>query len=181
MKAVLIYILAFAGVTVAVALAVEQLLKANKNNQLPHLTNNALVLAGGILAVLGGGFTVFAFTGTLVPLVIFASIISVVLGAVYAWRRKREKDANEIWEAMLAEDENQARETAQRDPANAAAWARLSEIKQKRGDPRGALELFTKACQLEPTLRNTDRLARLQEAVRALPPLNAPATLKIPD
>ena len=170
MKAVLLYILAFAGVTVAVALAVEQLLKANKNNQLPHVTNNALVLAGGILAVLGGGFTVFAFTGVLAPLIIFASIISVVLGAAYAWRRRREKASNEAWEAMLAEEERQARETAGRDPANAAAWARLSEIKQKRGDPRGALELFTKACGLEPTLLNTDRLARLQEAVRALPP-----------
>ena len=170
MKAVLIYILAFSGVTVAVALAVEQLLKANKKNQLPHVTNNALVLAGGILAVLGGGFTVFAFTGVLVPLIIFASIISVVLGAAYAWRFRREQASKEMWEAMLAEEERQARETAERDPANAAAWARLSEIKQKRGDPRGALELFTKACELEPTLLNTDRLARLQEAVQALPP-----------
>ncbi|MDD2804190.1 MAG: hypothetical protein PHV33_01440 [Elusimicrobiales bacterium] len=170
MKAALTYILAFAAVAAAVALAAEQLVKAGKKNQLPHVTNNALALAGGILAVLGGGFAVFAFTGTLGPLVIFASLISTVLGALYAWRRKRERATNEIWEALLAEEEQEARQTAERDPSNAAAWERLSELRVKRGDLPGALELFTKVCELEPTRRNADRLAELREAVRALPP-----------
>ncbi|OGR80702.1 MAG: hypothetical protein A2X32_09160 [Elusimicrobia bacterium GWC2_64_44] len=181
MKAVLTYILAFAAVAIAVALAAEQLGKAGKKNQLPHVTNNALALSGGILAVLGGGFAVFAFTGTLAPLVIFASLISVVLGSLYAWRIKREKATKEMWEALLTEEEEQASQTAQRDPANAAAWERLSELKVKRGDLRGALELFTKVCELEPTRRNNDRLAELREAVLALPPPKAAATPKIPD
>jgi len=170
MKAVLTYIFAFAAIAAAAALAAEQIAKGSKKNQLPHVTNNALALSGGIVAVLAGGFAVFAFTGTLVPLVIFASLISVVLGALYAWRRKREKETDEIWEALLAEEEAQVRQTAGRDPANAAAWERLSELRVKRGDLPGALELFTKVCELEPTRRNADRLAELQEAVRALPP-----------
>lgn len=177
-KQVLIYIAAAAGIVVAVLLAVDQLVKGSRKNQMPHVTNNALALAGGSLAILLGGLTVFAFTGTLVPLIIFASIISAVLGSLYAWRVKQEKETKEIWEALLAEEERQASETAGKDPANAAAWARLSELKQKRGDLRGALELFAKACELEPTLRNTDRLASLQEAVRALP-RRPPGTVNI--
>jgi len=173
MKAVLTYILAFAGVAVAVAMAADQFFRANKKNQLPHLTNNAMLLSGCILAVLGGGFTVFAFTGTLAPLVIFASLISVGLGAAYAWRLKRKKETDSIWEAMMAEEERQARETAGKDPANAAAWARLAHLREKRGDPRGALPLFEKACALEPTQLNKDRLEQLRETVAALPP---PAT-----
>lgn len=170
MKAVLTYILAFAGVAVAVALAAEQLVAAHRKNQMPHLTNNAMLLAGCIIAVLCGGFTVFAFTGTLVPLVIFASLISVGLGAAYAWRLKRKKETDAIWEAMMAEEERQARETAEQDPANAAAWARLAHLREKRGDPRGALPLFEKACALEPTQLNKDRLEQLRETVAALPP-----------
>lgn len=170
MKAVLTYILAFSGIAVAVALAADQLLAAHKKNQMPHLTNNAMLLAGCILAVLGGGFTVFAFTGTLGPLVIFASIVSIILGAAYAWRFKRRRETDAMWEALMAEEERQARETAAKDPANAAAWARLAHLKEKRGDPRGALDFLEKACALEPTQFNKDRLERLREAVAALPP-----------
>lgn len=167
-KQTLIYLAATAGIAVAVLLAADQFFKASRKNQMPHVINNAMALSGGILAVLVAGLTVFAFTGTLAPLVIFASLISVVLGAVYAWRMKQEKATREVWEALLAEEEEQARQTAERDPANAAAWARLAELREKRGDLPGALELFAKARELEPNQRNTDRLAELQETVRAL-------------
>lgn len=174
MKAVLTYILGFAGVAAAVAVVADQLFTAHKKNQLPHLANNAMLLAGCILAVLCGGFTVFAFTGTLVPLIIFASLISVVMGAAYAWRLKRSRETDAMWEALMAEEERQARDTAEKDPANAAAWERLAHLKEKRGDPRGALELFEKACALEPTQRNKDRLEQLRETIAALPPETGP-------
>ncbi|MDA8130884.1 MAG: hypothetical protein M0011_05205 [Elusimicrobia bacterium] len=106
----------------------------------------------------------------MVPLIIFASIISIVVGALYAWRLKREREVELIWRAMLDEEERQARETAEHDPANAAAWARLSQLKEKRGDLRAALELFSVACKLEPTQLNLDKLDILREKISALPP-----------
>ncbi|MDA8243525.1 MAG: hypothetical protein M0025_05335 [Elusimicrobia bacterium] len=170
MKHVLIYLSAVAAITIAVLLAAEQFFKANKKNQLPHIANNALSLSGGILAILVSGLTIFAFTGVLVPLIIFASMISAVVGAFYAWRLKRDRDTEQVWQALLDEEERQARETAEKDPANAAAWARLAQIKEKRGDLRAALELFSMTCKLEPTQLNRDKLDILREKVSALPP-----------
>lgn len=169
MKQVLTYLAAAAAIATAVLIAVDQFFKAHRRNQMPHIANNALLLSGGILAILIGGLTVYAFTRVLGPLIIFASMISVVLGAWYAWRLKRERDTDQVWQALLAEEERQARETAERDPANAAAWARLAQLKEKRGELRAALKLFGVTCKLEPTQLNLDKLDILREKVNALP------------
>jgi len=170
LKQRLIYFAAASGIGLAVLLALDQIVKAHKKNQLPHIANNAGLLAGGILAILFSGLLIYAFTGTLVPLAIFAAMVSVAVGSAYAWRLKCERETNALWETMLAEEELQAGETAERDPANAAAWAHLARLKEKRGDLRRALELFSIACKLEPTQLNLDRLASLREKVEALPP-----------
>jgi hypothetical protein len=170
MKQRLIYFASTAAVAGAVLLALEQLARAHKRGQMPHIVNNALLLAGGVLAMLMGGLIIYAFTSTLIPLVIFASIVTLVLGAVRVWRFKSDREAEARWEALLAEEELQAGETAERDPANAAAWARLAQLKEKRGDLRGALELLNVACKLEPTQLNLDKLSTLQEKIDALPP-----------
>jgi cytochrome c-type biogenesis protein CcmH/NrfG len=169
MKQVLINFAAGAGLALAVLMALDQLRRANKKNQMPHVVNNAMLLSGGILAVLAAGLLIYAFTGTLVPLYIFSSIITVVVGAFYARRLKQEKETLEMWEALMAEEERQARETAEKDPANAAAWARLAQLKERRGDPRGALPLLARACELEPTRLNLDRLERLKDLISGLP------------
>lgn len=170
MKQVLIYLAALAAITVSVLLAAGQFFNAHKKNQLPHVANNAMLLSGCIMAVLLGGMAVYGFTGKWEPLIIFAALVALAVGPVYAWRIKRDKEAEKVWEALMAEEEQQARETVEKDPANAAAWARLSQMRQRRGDLRGALELFAKACELEPTTTNLSRLEDLREAVSALPP-----------
>lgn len=165
----LINFAAGAGLGLAVIFAADQLRRAHKANQMPHLANDAMLLAGSIIAILAAGLAVYAFTGTLVPLYIFSALVSVIFAIAYAVRAKRDKETNARWEALLAEEELQAGETADRDPANAAAWARLAQLREKRGNLRGALELFSVACKLEPTQLNQDRLADLQERVNALP------------
>jgi tetratricopeptide (TPR) repeat protein len=169
MMRTLINFAAGAGLGLAVIFAIDQVRKAHKANQMPHLANDAMTLAGSIIAILAAGLAVYAFTGTLVPLYIFSALVSIIFAIAYTVRFKREKEANARWEALLAEEELQAGETADRDPANAAAWARLAQLREKRGNLRGALELFTIACKLEPTQLNQDRLADLQERVAALP------------
>jgi tetratricopeptide (TPR) repeat protein len=170
MKQLLINFAAGAGLALAVFFAIDQLRKAHKANQMPHLTNDAMLLSGSIIAILAAGLAVYAFTGTLVPLYIFSALASIIFGIAYAVRLKRDKEANARWETLLAEEELQAGETADRDPANAAAWARLAQLRERRGNLRGALELFSIACKLEPTQLNLDRLASLRERVNALPP-----------
>lgn len=88
----LLYFAAAAAIVPAVLFALDQFVKANKKNQLPHLANNAMLLCGGVLAILLSGMIIYAFTGTLLPLIIFASIVSAAAGAAYAWRLKCQRE-----------------------------------------------------------------------------------------
>jgi len=43
------------------------------------------------------------------------------------------------------------REAARSDPKNAAAWSRLAEIAEKKGEPRRAADYLRKVAELEPS------------------------------
>ncbi len=69
----------------------------------------------------------------------------------YLWRAKTASDNKKIALELLTEEEARVREAARSDPKNAAAWARLAEIIEKKGEPRRAADYLQKAIELEPS------------------------------
>ncbi|GEM_PF-2286914 len=170
MTIMLLYALGTAAFLAASLMAADQLVRANRRDQMPHRLADASTAAACILLPLGSGLVVFAFTGTPVPLFVLSALTAAVGGAAYARHYRGARLAAKAWEAQREEEERQVRETAARDPLNAAAWAGLARARERRGDLKGAAELFAKVCELEPTRGNLEKMGALREAASLPPP-----------
>jgi len=123
---------------------------------------DAVYIAGVVLTVAAAFAVIGLFTGRLAPVKLaFAAII---LGSIatYLWRAKISSDNRKVALELLAEEEAKVREVARADPRNTAAWARLAEIAEKKGDPRRAADYLQKVLELEPSESTELRIRTLR-------------------
>ena len=160
---VMVYILILAGLSVGTLFAVDRIIKVGAKGGNADISLNEVFFSGFALTLIVSAVTVTAFTGVATILWVTVLGMVVVMSLVYVWRRARAARDSKMMEEMLSEEERCVMETAQRDPANTAALVRLAELREQRGDYRGAVDFFQKAWELEPTEYNARRLKDLQE------------------
>lgn len=95
-------------------------------------------------------------------MIMIVAVVGLVLGGVYALSRRKSSGGG-MKEGGAPGEEAGVRETLQRDPLNAAAWLRLSEIAEEKGDYAGAVEYLQKVCELEPSFMNEGKMKTLKE------------------
>ena len=95
-------------------------------------------------------------------MMMIAAVVGLVLGGVYALSRRKSSGGGRK-EGGAPGEEASVMETVQKDPLNAAAWLRLSEISEEKGDYPKAVEYFQKVCELEPSFINERKLKSLKD------------------
>jgi len=116
-----------------------------------NISLNAVFVAGAVLTGTAALAVIGLFTGKLAPVKLAAAAIPIGLIATYLWRAKTASDNKKIALELLTEEEARVREAARSDPKNAAAWSRLAEIAEKKGEPRRAADYLRKVAELEPS------------------------------
>jgi tetratricopeptide (TPR) repeat protein len=112
---------------------------------------NAVFIAGAVLTGTAAFAVIGIFTGKLAPVKLAFFVIPAGLVATYLWRAKTASDNERTALELLSEEEARVREVARTDPRNAAAWTRLAEIAEKKGEPRRAADYLQKGLELEPS------------------------------
>lgn len=112
---------------------------------------NAVFIAGAVLTGTAALAVIGIFTGKLAPVKLALTAIPVGLAATYLWRAKTDSDNRKIAFELLSEEEARVREVAREDPRNAAAWARLAEIAERKEEFAKALDYLEKLRELEPS------------------------------
>lgn len=124
---------------------------------------NAVFIAGAVLTGTAAFAVIGIFTGKLAPVKLAFFVIPAGLVATYLYRAKTASDNKRIALELLSEEEARVREVARTDPRNAAAWARLAEIAEKKGEPRRAADSLRKLAELEPSEETAARIKILKE------------------
>lgn len=161
----LTYIALLAAVVMAVLFGMDRIAKAGSKGGNADISLNTVFFAGLAITLAFMGVTIAAFSGALFILPWLLGGGAAVLALAYGWRRAQAAATRDWLEEQFAEEESRLRQTAERDPANAAAWGRLAEICGQKGDYAGAMRCLRKICELEPgelserRLRDMKRLA----------------------
>ncbi|MGD9642579.1 MAG: hypothetical protein AB7V08_07545 [Elusimicrobiales bacterium] len=145
-------------ISAAALYALDRVIKIGSRGGDADVSLNGIFYTGLTLTLVFVTVTVIAFTGAFALLGWFLLALAAALGATFAWRVRRIAGERTLMAEIIAAEERVVRETARRDPANAAAWTRLAELSDKKGDSRRATEYMRKACALEPTPLNAARL-----------------------
>lgn len=166
-SSLLLYLAALALLGAGALYAVDRVAKAGTRGGDADISLETIFAAGLALTLVVVTVTVAAFTGAffLIPALALAGAAVFVLA--YGWRRARAA-GDSAWRAeQITEEEARVAETARLDPANAAAWARLSELSEKKGDYASAIRQYRKVCELEPGEISERRLRFLRERASA--------------
>jgi len=165
----LLYTAALAAAAAAILFGIDRLIKVGTKGTDADISLNSIFFTGLTLTLAFMALTVAAFTGALALVKWLTGALAAGFISVYVWRRFTAGRDKGLMDDLLALEEARVRETARLDPANAAAWQRLSELRAQRGDYPEALQCLRKVCELEPTERNAALLKALKErAVAAL-------------
>jgi hypothetical protein len=155
-------------ISTAALYALDRVIKIGSRGGDADVSLNGIFYTGLTLTLVFVTVTIIAFTGAFALLGWFLLSLAASLGAAFAWRVRRLAAERALMAELIAEEERVVRETAWRDPGNAAAWTRLAELSDKKGDVRRAVEYMRKACALEPTPANSGKLKNFERA--AAPP-----------
>ncbi|KAF0125317.1 MAG: hypothetical protein FD189_1739 [Elusimicrobia bacterium] len=151
MLSFLFYAALLAAFFVAGLYVLDWFIKSGGRKGDENISLNAVFVAGVALTC-GAAFVVIGiFTGSLSLLKWVAIALPAGLVATFLWRAKTASDNKRIALELLTEEELRVREAARSDPKNAAAWARLAEIAEKKGEHRKALDYLEKVRGLEPS------------------------------
>lgn len=145
-------------ISAAALYALDRVIKIGSRGGDADVSLNGIFYTGLTLTLVFVTVTIIAFTGAFALLGWFLLALAASLAAAFAWRLRRVAGERALMAELMAEEERVVRETARRDPGNAAAWTRLAELSDKKGDNRRAAEYMRKACGLEPTPLNSGKL-----------------------
>ena len=95
-------------------------------------------------------------------LVFLPVIVVLFLVAAYAHKAHHLKSSAHLRRKLFDRDIAECSAALARDPANAAAHARLVEVYEETGDWPKAVEHGRRLCELEPSEKNCRRLAQLE-------------------
>lgn len=162
-----VHLLAYAAILAAVVLAVlfgmDRIVKAGGKGAGADLSLNAVFFTGLAITLAFMAVTIAAFSGALSLLPWLLGGGAAVMALAYAWRRAQ-ASASKAWlEEQFAQEEARLRETAERDPANSAAWGRLAELCERKGDYASAMRCLRKICELEPGELSERRLREMKK------------------
>ncbi|HOI42815.1 MAG TPA: hypothetical protein PK523_07715 [Elusimicrobiales bacterium] len=162
MLSFLFYAALLAALFVAGLYVLDWFIKSGGRKGDGDISLNAVYIAGAVLTVATAFAVIGLFTGRLAPLKLALAATLLGLIATYLWRAKISSDNRKITLELLAEEEAKVREVARADPRNAAAWARLAEIAEKKGEPRRAADYLQKVLELEPSENTEPRIRTLR-------------------
>ncbi|PKM98603.1 MAG: hypothetical protein CVU79_01705 [Elusimicrobia bacterium HGW-Elusimicrobia-3] len=154
-------------ISAAALFVLDRLIKMGSRGGDADVTLNGIFYTGLTLTLVFVTVTVIAFTGAFALLGYFLLALAAVLAAAFFWRVRRLAADRALMGEIIAQEERVVRETARRDPGNAAAWTRLAELSDKKGDTRRAVEYMRKACEIEPTHMNSRKLKSLEQSAAA--------------
>lgn len=165
----LVYLLLLAAMAGGVFFVVDRIVKVGTKGTDADISLGGIFFAGLLFTLVFAAVTITVFTGAVALFGWFLAALAAVLTVVYAWRVAMVARDRKLMAAMFAEEEAVVRAAAGSDPANAAAWLRLSELCELKGDYPAALKYCRKCCELEPTDANNRRLERMKaDAVKTL-------------
>lgn len=151
MLSFLFYAALLAAFLVAGLYVLDWFIKSGGRKGDEDISLNAVFIAGAVLTGTAAFAVIGIFTGKLAPVKMAFFVIPAGLVATYLWRAKTASDNRKISFELLSEEEARVREAARSDPKNAAAWARLAEIAEKKEEFAKALDYLEKLRELEPS------------------------------
>lgn len=161
------HLLAYIGLLAAVVLAVlfgmDRVAKAGSKGGGADISLNAIFFTGLAVTLAFMAVTIAAFSGALFILPWLLGGGGAVIALAYGWRRAQAAASTDWLAEQFAQEEARLRETAQRDPANAAAWGRLAELCEQKGDYASAMRCLRKVCELEPGELSERRLENMKK------------------
>ncbi|MEW5905419.1 MAG: hypothetical protein AB1734_01420 [Elusimicrobiota bacterium] len=163
MLSLLFYAALLAAFCIAGLYILDWFIKSGGRKGDEDISLNAVFIAGAVLTGTAAFAVIGIFTGKLAPVKLAFFVIPAGLVATYLWRAKTASDNKRIALELLSEEEARVREAARTDPRNAAAWARLAEIAEKKGEPRRAADYLRKLAELEPSEETAARIKILKE------------------
>ena len=154
-------------ISAAALYALDRVIKIGSRGGDADVSLNGIFYTGLTLTLVFVTVTIIAFTGAFALLGWFLLALAAALGAAFAWRVRRVAGERALMTEIIEAEERVVRETARRDPGNAAAWARLAELSDKKGNSRRAAEYMRKAFALEPTPINSGKLKAFERDAAA--------------
>lgn len=148
MLSFLFYAALLAAFCIAGLYVLDWFIKSGGRKGDEDISLNAVFIAGAVLTGTAAFAVIGIFTGKLAPVKLAFFVIPAGLAATYLWRAKTASDNKRIALELLSEEEARIREVARTDPRNAAAWSRLAEIAEKKGESRRAADYLQKVLEL---------------------------------
>ncbi|MDT8286163.1 MAG: hypothetical protein RQ748_03545 [Elusimicrobiales bacterium] len=163
MLSLLFYAALLAAFFIAGLYVLDWFIKSGGRKGDEDISLNAVFIAGAVLTGTAAFAVIGIFTGKLAPVKLAFLLIPAGLVATYLWRAKTASYNKRISLELLSEEEARVREVARTDPQNAAAWARLAEIAEKKNEPRKAADYLRKVAKLEPSREIGSKTEPLRE------------------
>lgn len=157
----LVYLLSLAALAGGVFFVVDRIVKVGTKGTDADISLGGIFSAGLLLTLVFAAVTITVFTGAIGMFGGFLAALAAVLAAVYAWRVAMSARDKKLMTEMFSREEAAVRAAVGSDPANAAAWLRLAELCELKGDYASAIRYCRKCCDLEPTDANNRRLKRM--------------------
>jgi tetratricopeptide (TPR) repeat protein len=95
-------------------------------------------------------------------LILMPLVVGAILLIIYGFKAHSLRAAARLRKKQFEREVAAGTQAIARDPANAAAHARLAEVYEESGDLAQAVEHGRRVCELEPSEKNRRRLAQLE-------------------